>query len=286
MTTALDLGPQLLDDTRFPETNLWVPSHVELRGDQLHWAWRSDAGVASPDGMLSRFVAIRDGRGVVAFARRYGVLGICKHGLPATHNTPAMPGALGREGLGCMPLLSAGAAGDPQDYTFWEPLAIWLSTVWAANAILHLATASYTGRMAEPFAVSLAYGLAAKEAADPQVVHFHQTRPREMLAALVNWWLYIGGTSVALDWTGSVPSIRLSGARLPFVPATFGVLAGQLMLAVARAHALLICSYCASPYLREKRYQPRRWKGRNYCPKCHTEGVPGRLRQRRKRAKG
>lgn len=307
-TTAAQFDPEWLDGSRFPTAALQIPSDFEIRDAHLHWAWHGFDGATSmgpfvpryvsPDGMLDRFIEIRTSHDVIKFARRYGVLGICEHGIPATHNTPALPGLLGGLGLGCIPL--SDGVRDPKDFswtlfTFREPLAAWMRIVYAANAILHLAKAADWGdRFSEQwrYAWELTGGLMPDTqplADEIREVGEQLTResPKGSLAAVVNWWLYVGHASVTLEWPPDfeTPTLKLAGIMPPYVPATFGVLAGQLMLAVSGARTMLICSGCGRPYMRKKRYQPRRFKGINYCPDCDQKGIPNKLRMQRKRAK-
>lgn len=317
-TTAAHFDPEWLDGSKFPTAALQIPSDFEIRGDHLYWAWHGfEAGASmgpfvpryvSPDGMLDRFIGIRTSRDVIGFVRRYGVLGICEHGVPASHNTPALPGSVGGLDLGCSPL--SDEVRDPRDFSSWtlftfrEPIAAWMRAVRAANAILHLATVLYEGRRLSGeerrWVWKLAWGglvlvggtserLDPKEelAAEALSERQEQEEPKGLLTAVVNWWLYVGHAGVTLEWPSDfeTPTLKLAGVMPPYVPATFGVLAGQLMLAVTGARAMPICSGCGRPYVRKKRYQPKRFKGVNYCPTCNEKGIPNKLRMQRKRAK-
>ncbi len=95
MSQAQDEDPGEVDLNGGP-SDLWVPAKVELSTDnkRLLWTFATETEhshfVGGDPNVLSQFAglgrleaspeAIRD------FARRYGILRICKHGLPATHS--------------------------------------------------------------------------------------------------------------------------------------------------------------------------------------------------------
>jgi len=71
-------------------TRLCVPDEVQLDGDCLGWRWTEFGGSAvgheaEPKGVLNRFLKIKTAAQVLAFACRYGPLGICQHGHPLCH---------------------------------------------------------------------------------------------------------------------------------------------------------------------------------------------------------
>src|SRR5207247_8244909 len=101
----LELAGFNLSDLRPPGV-LVVPHRVELRDEQLIYAWfRGVVGrvdgvsvrsgpigttpwrtIAPTSDLLRQFLRIRDGNGVLKFAAKWGVLGLCeKHGLPSSH---------------------------------------------------------------------------------------------------------------------------------------------------------------------------------------------------------
>ena len=101
---------------------------------------------------------------------------------------------------------------------------------------------------------------------------------RMYLQEAVNLWLRVADVHLSLGWSidGSPPSLQLEAE-------TFGVLGVQLLTAMTSAQGLAVCDGCAKPYVRVGR---RPQSGRaNFCPNCRAGKVPGRLRQRRRRAK-
>src|SRR5438874_422934 len=87
----------LLGDGGFP---LGIAGHslsrqtdIRLEGNILRWRWDSDAAIAGrrrflhTTGMLDRFIQIRNARGVLRFALRFGTLALCEHGMPCSHRS-------------------------------------------------------------------------------------------------------------------------------------------------------------------------------------------------------
>jgi len=98
-----------------------IPS-VELVGDQL--SYRVDENVSFADapateGALDVFLELSDPQGVLAFAKKFGVLGLCgEHGKPAPgYHTPSVL---------CEPCASSGT----------EPVSRWLEYAAAACELL------------------------------------------------------------------------------------------------------------------------------------------------------
>jgi hypothetical protein len=303
--TGMLSGSGLLGEGPLPD-RVHVPGYVAIEGDQLVWSWlHPDApdpfhggadfpvvvAIASeipldvdtsdwtyeflhhtrphyniPRGMLDAFVRIRNGHGVVRFASRFGVLGICGHGLPHTHNAQC-------------PLMYA----TPRTWNpvYWEPLDRWLYYANYARSMLSVASAMHQGEKAQAEDWTLLYegvgGLGVPEEINKafrQMPSLAQT----FFAYVVNWWMRIGGVSPSLSWGGPAhpePQFRLTAG-------TFGLLGVQLMAAVTRSQDVYICDGCGLPYLRDGR-KPQAGR-RNYCGTC-GEREANRQRQRKWRSK-
>lgn len=104
-----------------------APLVVEVEGSQL--VWRRLGGRMFPDsaGLLGRFVALHDAPAeqIAAFARLYGVLGICKDGRPWPHVRETGTGHL----IVC-PWVRHGDDGGE------EPLAAWRALARTARTLL------------------------------------------------------------------------------------------------------------------------------------------------------
>jgi len=243
------------------------PFWVRLEGARLTY----DPGAAEvdPKGMLDAFIRIRDGADVVRFARRYGVLQICEHGFPASHNPPAL-GFSERGGLvtWCYPL-GFGEA------DWWEPLDRWYYFADQARAMVAIAANLRQDKPGTAGDWGAVFAAHPRERIDALCERLGQSvqSGRVYLRQVLLEWLSLGNVRPGLRWPGEeeVPSLSFTGG-------TFGLLGVQLLFAIAAAHQLAICSGCGTPYLRKK---PRR-KRHNFCENC-GERVASRLRQRRRR---
>ena len=156
-----------------PVGELMVPNDVELEGEWLCWGWRGDplqwtTRRPGPH-ILSDFVRLADGDGptIRAYARRWGILGICEHGLPSSHlgNEDGTPR--------CRPL---SRREDPAwRFDGWAPLERWRHFARQARAILDLAASLHADQPGQP--------------EDWQVVVQHRKQP-------VPWWR----PSVETEW--------------------------------------------------------------------------------------
>src|SRR5215469_10148972 len=65
----------------------YVPQHMELTQDAILWSGPLKEVRPGP-GMLRDFVALGDASNekIFQYASRWGVLGICKHNIPASHS--------------------------------------------------------------------------------------------------------------------------------------------------------------------------------------------------------
>ncbi len=186
---------------------------------------------------------------VVAFARRWGVLGLCEHDLPHTHEP------------GCYPR----GWWDYPDRQLWEPISTWLHLSRAAFAILNIAHKLHQ----EPPAVGNPTDWAAIFARSGRNAPWWQQRPdveRIILGRVINEWLSLGNVRPSFEWHVSdrTPSVKLAG------PGLFGVIATQITYAAAAADAMALCSQCGRAYVPKRR--PREGE-RHYCPDCGTRAA-------------
>jgi len=265
-----------LGDTLFPVGRAAVPGYLKLRGDRLYWSWYDPENVSTglgpvevnPKGMLDAFVRIEDSRDVRRFAGRYGVLEICRHGLPASHNRPYASGEATYPSADidwCYPL------GWERRRRPWEPIGRWFHFRRQATALIKIGAAVRQGRRPDASDWAALYeGLYAAPPHHDLPLEAH----RALLQSWINFWLSWGGVRPTLDWRKPQPDFYVGGG-------TFGILALQLMLAVSGGHTLALCTGCGKPYRRRREPQAGR---RNYCPNC-GEKVAARDRKRAERAR-
>jgi hypothetical protein len=264
LARMISFGDGLLGSTGLPTGFAGVPAVVYLDGEELVWSWigrtgdeRSEPRDVDPRGMLDAFLKVEEASTVLGFARRFGVLGICEHGRPASHNPPLAESR--DDGLECLPVGYRSGEGLCR-----EPLARWFYYAGLARAMVAVAAELHQGvpgRREDWKAILV--GRDSEDKIEPVIERLATSVPygRLYLGQFVNQWLELGDVRPRLLWTVSSPEPRF----LLQAP-TFGLLGVQLMVAISRSHELVLCSGCARPYLREGRKAPR--GRRNYCGGC------------------
>lgn len=269
----VDVQSGLLGATILPTSRAFVPPRVELENGYLLW-WRYDADSANPHGletssrgMLDAFVRVKTPEDVLRFARRYGYLALCEHGLPATHNWTG-------EKAGCYPL-------GWHQRVCREPVERWVHYASEARALVSIAAELQQGKEGQEESWQALLDRYRED--DPRLELARNCRAtaegrRSLLSSLVNEWLARANARLSLTWNAAK-----SRWDLMMRGTTFTILATQLMFAIGGAHRLAICDACGQPYLREGR-APQ--SGRlNFCPRCRGTRKANTLRQRRYRAK-
>ena len=102
-----------------------APKSVQVLSDRLYW--RPSASVARPIDAeaLFAFANLTDADQIAAFATRYGLLRMCVHGLPASHNPQSEADA------GCHPQRDGG--------WLWESLSAWRDLAAKVKAVQAIA---------------------------------------------------------------------------------------------------------------------------------------------------
>jgi hypothetical protein len=246
-----------------------VPEKTWMRDGQLFYELRPVPGTGrltneqSPRGMLDAFMRIRSDAGILRFAGRYGVLGICQHLWPNPHYDTG--------GRRCWPQQAG-------DGSFWEPTIRWQELAAQARALVEIAASLYASKGADVKQWVRAFQhLSAGELAE---VASRQTPEdqRVWLAGEVNRWLAWGCPELRLVWptAKTEPSIEI-------VASTFGTLALQLATTVARYRVVAFCDICGEAYYPDK-YRPRVGQ-RKICGKeeCRLKADALRKREERER---
>jgi len=274
-------------ERRYAADILLVPRIIRVEGDRLVWAVRTrpdrakaferalrnrsraDAARAQwntrrvqPGGDTLRAFAGLVGAPpsrVLAFARRWGPLGICPCGLPSSHS------------LDCAPRGWDGHGG-------WEPLTRWDYYARRARAVLFVASELRGGGKIPneelmPLHLDLAKVLlVAGRLQRPRVLPPDQW---SLLINVVNEWIEVGGVRPRLILSGDAvrgrPELVLTPTwRFPQPEfSLFGTLGMQLAFAVSGARGLAFCSSCGQWF--EPGSQLRRGK-QHYCSDCATRG--------------
>lgn len=241
------------------------PPRIEWRG-KAPWKESPPAGAC-----LWPFLRLKTAtdQQIASFAVKWGVLGICKHGRPGTHDS-------------CDPMLVATESWAGQakpgwwyDSWYWEPLE-----AWRVRA----------GR----FAAYLSIALDLRQGNTPRIDDWLITEG-ELAAETVNnapqgWqanWVAQFMTAVLQDaaiyplvrWNDATPGFRVTLGRAGLLAPSsasigygwkentlFSALAAQLV--VAAAAPLYRCDECRSPFQAQRRPRSDR---RRYCPECSQD---------------
>jgi len=256
-----------------------IPASLRLEGDRLIWLFRDQAKpdaqplFADPKGALDAFRDIRDGEGVLRFARRYGVLGLCEHGLPVSHNPPPVPAQEEESSRMCYPLGWGSGM-------YWEPIERWLHFVRVAMALVRIAARLHAETASDPGDWVTLYEDTHRPELRDVAYWATVVRNSEDSWRLLTWavddWLRLARLRLTLVWEKPRPILAYQAST------TFGVIAIQLAAAASQSNSVAVCSGCGKPYSRTKR-QPAVGK-RNWCDECKRNGVDDRIHKREERA--
>lgn len=273
-----------------------LPAEVELdlENDRLLWRERRrkqdlalGPNVRDPSPtMLNAFLRLADQvpEAIADFATRYGVLDICEHGLPSSHNRTADNRIRGKGLHPFLATMSQEMVDGPSEFHcggrllpgrrgnwHWEPLEAWRASARFARAILFIAKDLREGKSATDDAW-------AQLGAGPSLPMSPVERlgyQRSVLGRTVTHWLALGGVMPVLTW--GIQSWRPRSAaqiddyaapRIEFEAAgLFGALGLQLAMAIGYGKGIAICSGCGKLYFPKRAPSAGR---RNFCPdpKC------------------
>jgi hypothetical protein len=308
-----NLLPEKFADRPLQSGLVFVPQDIRLDGEALIWKAAGARYKHTRSGMLDDFISLCDAEdhrpAVLAYARRWGVLGSCRHNLPCTHNQPpfcgtqvdqvpgSVPGSVPRVAapmVPCLPMLVTPLPAEGSDFWFWEPVDAWCEWSRKAKALLVIAAQLSRGKTARHEDWNLLKGNRdsglGESSAEPYVQDLRAAR-RE-LAWELDGWISIGQVRPRVAWNKTPAGWRFSLDAVSIGPNLFGLLALYIATEVAGTEkGIAICSSCSKSYQPERRLNPN---NRNYCPKCRGESGKQaarrdaarefRKRQREKRA--
>jgi hypothetical protein len=241
-----------------------IPGRVELVGNRLLWWPRAGPMaplVKSRRGLLRQFEQLADASGdrIVKYARRWGILGLCRHGLPMGFRRSGYPWWHEDE---C-------ALGLYMDYgdggTFWEPLEGWRHWARQARGLLGIAASHRDGRLGrdedwravrEWGNLNAMTGLWTVEVDKEtgELTRVPETPPQSRWPRTLDWerselihwvtdWLRLANVTLGLRSAGSGLRVVLDCNGL------FGALAIQLVLVVGHSRGIAFCAHCSRPFL-------------------------------------
>lgn len=224
-----------------------VPAEIELEGSEIRWN-PQDANFVTKEVKkellldFARLVLVGS-ESILEFARSWGVLGLCEHGLPATHN-PAQHSLSGQViSVGCEP-------------TGKESVQEWQEYARKIRAVLNVAAQIRKGEVGrrEDWLV-----LGMDDEQQPKEI-----RASEILIEKI--------ANTLLDLVNVRPRLQMNPAGItishPANSSLFGVIAIQVAQHVAGTNGPLLCSACGELYeLLVIDRRPRAGE-RNYCFEC------------------
>jgi hypothetical protein len=236
--------------------------------------WRVAAVEERSEVMLRGFVRLADLSDIrlparlEAFARRWGVLGLCQHGLPATHPIT----------MEMLPLETP--CGLWMTATGTESVSLWREYARQARAVLDVAAALVSEEVAatelrpdlpSPTAAeqeAAAWSIALRpfpprSDAPPAILDYLEgpdrvTQRRWLLDRAIARWTNVAGIQLVPDFAGGQP-VRLG------VRSLFGALSVQLLFAVVSAPFTRSCAGCGKLFSPSRK---PRGEEKSWCPRC------------------
>ena len=260
--SGVRLGEGVTRPTR--QGRIFVP-HV-IKPDERGMHWKFNVGqplreVIPGRRMLEQFLTIADGyEPIIDFAERWGMLEICRHGLPACHGE-------------CLPVKSPKLPGH-----YWETYGDWHRYARIMRATLRLAAGRLTDDDLEDlrgFSTLMSAPLFKTKA--PKYASLQLQVVLNVLSSVSH--LHPLVLPVGPERTDPVLGFQLPDGKLVLTfegsfrigCGLFGALVLQLLLAATRTDGLALCCACSLAYFPERR--PRHDQ-RNYCQRCRRLGVP------------
>jgi hypothetical protein len=268
----LEMGGMVREDglqRPLPAGELLVPGMVELGDCGIHWAsFDPSAGrphtVRFRPGVLDSFIRLRTASDaeILKFARRWGVLELCAHVLPACHSKECLP-------------MSHGAK------PYCEPTAAWRRHADLMYTSLYAASQVILGQSRPAIDWEPVTGLLTNFRDAELFKRTGLSAERSKLEAVLNVLSGDAGVRPVVRFQTTPPRVEfIGGSRIGY--GLYGALVAQLMLACVASDGVEFCSSCGMPYAPSRRPNPAR---RKYCDTCRRTGIPRRDASRDYRAR-
>ena len=247
----------------FPLTGVCPAVLSAIEGDDLAWVFTVHAcyhAEVSTDDMLDYFTRIKDGDGVLRFAKRFGVLSLCQHGYYQHEENKECPEPR-------LPSKLLPPDGEEERFLFKEPLSGWHRHVEVVNAILRVAADLHQFKSPSTTDWQI---IQANELMGYPLRRFGLTPDWRGLGFVLNEWLLAGNISPEFSTQDGRPKITFGGD-------TWSTLGFQVALSITGDGRTAVCDGCNRVYSRLRKPQRSR---RNFCPVCRGAGIDNKLRQR------
>lgn len=264
---------------------IWTPgSAVELNDGSIVWGRTkpSDRGFIEPEfRLLDEFVRLADPAAsdeqILSFARSWGLLGLCSHGLPRTHDPNSIPYSLS------FGLWLTGNWWCQSGLSSPEPVACWRYWARQAAALATLIAAVRAETLGAPRDWEVLWSPGPWVSGEPwdqsiaaidggyrylrQRVFGQLGSQREHLAGALQTWLRLGGVQIEVSWAFSErPRVDVRNRGL------FDTIGLLLVFVAGELEGFTFCHACRAPIAPRRRLGPRdRWR---YCAACRTEKRP------------
>jgi hypothetical protein len=278
----LELGG--IEDTYPVETAvLYVPAYVALHEESLHWIPHRSNRVTPKKGLLADFAELHlksDDAEILDFAKRWGVLRLCRHDLPHTHDSCDWV-KVGKRSL-CLGDERSGLR-FVEDDVYRESIQGWRNLSKEAATILQIA--AFLNRKSNSAVADFSDEERAQvtklvQDLDPRMgipsVKYDEYDvyapflARQLLAERVSIWLVFGGVRSRLNWSSQN---RWTVENTPGY--LLGTLANSLVSCIVSSGSA-VCTECSRRYVPRRRPDPGR---QNYCEECRRT-APSRNSQR------
>jgi hypothetical protein len=274
----------MLKDTEEPKRPLAAdqysapaPSDIRLEDGCLFWEPRWEYGprrITPTVETFTQFLKLAENdsdHAVLRYARRWGVLNLCKDHLePVGHYYPP-----------CIPIVRPRVNAG-------EPISEWRRLSRVAGAIMRTTARAYEGKLADPndwqtLKNDRTFGFSDFDIERPRRTKLDQTKI--VVAGSVNRWLELGDVRPMLRWLSLEPGLVLAGRGN--VAGLFSALGVQL-LENGGSYVIVACTGCrrffdATPNPNKdegRKRRPKTGQGR-YCLDCLHANVPVIMAKRR-----
>jgi hypothetical protein len=249
-------------------TNGWLlPNSVEIRRKRLFYEIGFPPRFVRPGpSLLAEFVQLadREAESIVRFAKKWGVLRFCRHGLPYPHE--ALSGARPwTRRVSCFPgrvrrgsVITSLKRHFPV-YWLWEPIEAWQQFARHARALLNLTSEVRRGRTGSDEDWKFLTGLPIPRLGQEPPYSSIERDPWTYIANNLNCWFRL--TPVTLRFSLEQGRLKIDHSAQSLFP----YLQMQLAFAVGQGAGLCICSGCGEPYPPPRRPNPNR---NSYCDEC------------------
>jgi hypothetical protein len=265
-------------------------SRYDLDNGQIVWnkeRLRGGHWVTPDFRMLRAFIRLgspaASAEDFLAFARAWGTLGLCPHGLPRTHDPSVVPYGVGfplwiRGDWSC----TAGGSTSPEQIEWWR---YWARQATALASLVAAVRSERLGQQSDwetlwahgPWAIGGPWDNDADVIAEirsdlPGGIE-HIALQRESIAGALEAWLRLAAIQVTVNWRSESLKVEVRNRSL------FDSIGLLLVFLAGDLEGFVFCHACHTPFVPRRRLGPR--DRALYCADCRAEHRPQRDASRR-----